>query len=36
MAYLLQHLLTESAARAPRLPAVAAGERSSATKSLTG
>ena len=27
MAYLLQHLLTESAARAPRLPAVAAGER---------
>ena len=27
MAYLLQHLLTDSAARAPRLPAVAAGER---------
>ncbi len=27
MAYLLQHLLTESAARAPRQPAVAAGER---------
>jgi amino acid adenylation domain-containing protein len=27
MAYLLQHLLTESAARAPRLPAVASGER---------
>jgi amino acid adenylation domain-containing protein len=28
MAYLLQHLLAERAARAPRLPAVAAGERS--------
>jgi amino acid adenylation domain-containing protein len=28
MAYLLQHLLTESAARTPRLPAVASGERS--------
>jgi len=27
MAYLLQHLLTESAGRAPRLPAVASGER---------
>jgi len=27
MAYLLQHLLTESAARRPRLPAVASGER---------
>jgi amino acid adenylation domain-containing protein len=27
MAYLLQHLLTDSAARAPRRPAVAAGER---------
>ena len=27
MAYLLQHLLTDSAARAPHLPAVAAGER---------
>src|ERR1700739_2414119 len=27
MAYLLQHLLTESAARAPRLPAVASGAR---------
>src|ERR1700761_4723375 len=27
MAYLLQHLLTESAARAPRLPAVASGPR---------
>jgi amino acid adenylation domain-containing protein len=28
MAYLLQHLLTESAANRPRLPAVASGERS--------
>ncbi len=28
MAYLLQHLLTDSAARAPERPAVAAGERS--------
>jgi amino acid adenylation domain-containing protein len=28
MAYLLQHLLTDSAARAPRRPAVAVGERS--------
>jgi arabinogalactan endo-1,4-beta-galactosidase len=28
MAYLLQHLLTDSAQRAPRLPAVASGERS--------
>jgi amino acid adenylation domain-containing protein len=28
MAYLLQHLLTESAARAPQRPAVAVGERS--------
>jgi amino acid adenylation domain-containing protein len=28
MAYLLQHLLTESAGRAPRLPAMASGERS--------
>lgn len=28
MAYLLQHLLAESAARKPRLPAVASGERS--------
>jgi amino acid adenylation domain-containing protein len=27
MAYLLQHLLAESAARAPRLPAVASGQR---------
>ncbi len=27
MAYLLQHLLSESAARTPRLPAVASGER---------
>ena len=27
MAYLLQHLLTEAAARSPRQPAVASGER---------
>ena len=36
MAYLLQHLLTDSAARAPRRPAVAVGERSLTYAELDG
>jgi amino acid adenylation domain-containing protein len=36
MAYLLQHLLTEAAARAPRRPAVAAGEGSLTYEELDG
>src|ERR1700752_617823 len=36
MAYLLQHLLTDSAARAPRRPAVAVGERPLSYAELDG